>query len=115
MKLTVLEIAEVAHEVNRAYCEALGDESQVPWKEAPGWQRDSAVKGVEAHLKASLTPEQSHELWLDHKRQEGWKYGPVKDAEKKEHPCFVAYGQLPVEQRAKDFIFSAVVRALSSF
>ena len=30
-KLTLNDIARVCHEVNRAYCQALGDNSQVEW------------------------------------------------------------------------------------
>jgi hypothetical protein len=48
--MTKEEIARVAHEVNRAYCEALGDHSQPPWREAPQWQRESALHVVEMHL-----------------------------------------------------------------
>ena len=33
---------------------------------------------------------------------------PVKDSEKKEHPCFVRYEELPPAQRYKDTIFGAV-------
>jgi hypothetical protein len=44
---------------------------------------------------------------------DGWKYGPVKDPEKKEHPCFVPYDRLPTEQKAKDYIFGAVVKSLA--
>lgn len=46
-------------------------------------------------------------------RAAGWKYGPVKDPERKEHPCFVPYDGLPPEQRAKDYLFRAVVHQLS--
>jgi hypothetical protein len=46
------------------------------------------------------------------KEADGWKHGPVKDPEKKEHPCMVPYGQLPAEQRAKDYLFIAVVKAM---
>ena len=30
--------AKTAHEVNRAYCQGLGDYSQLHWEEAPDWQ-----------------------------------------------------------------------------
>lgn len=43
---------------------------------------------------------------------EGWKYGPIKDADKKEHPCMVPFADLPAAQQAKDYIFRAVVHAL---
>lgn len=107
-------LAEVCHEVNRAYCQAIGDDSQLAWKDAPDWQKLSACKGVEAHLFSDLTPEQSHSLWLEQKRQDGWKYGPEKNAELKEHPCFVPYAELPPEQRVKDYLFAAVVRTISN-
>lgn len=111
--LKVRHIARVCHAVNRAYCAALGDHSQPEWGAAPQWQRESAIKGVEFALAyPDSKPSDSHESWLAQKRAEGWKYGPVKDAEKKEHPCFVPYDQLPQEQRAKDYIFLSVVRAM---
>lgn len=109
---TVIEAcARAAHEVNRAYCLALGDDSQPSWEDAPDWQRESAIKGVEGALNGN-TPEQSHEGWLNEKRNTGWRYGPVKDTVKKTHPCFLPYDQLPPEQRMKDTLYLAVVRAV---
>ena len=46
------------------------------------------------------------------KEREGGKYGPVKDVEKREHPCFVAYDDLPQEHRVKDYLFTATVAAV---
>lgn len=101
-----IAIARVAHEINRAYCASLGDVSQPAWEDAPEWQKASALVGVDMHLaKPDATPEQSHESWLAQKTAEGWKFGPVKDAEKKEHPCCVPYAELPAEQKAKDYLF----------
>ena len=105
-------IARVCHEVNRAYCQALGDMSQPAWEDAPEWQRVSARMGVDLHLSGDFGPEASHIGWMQQKLAEGWKYGPVKDPEKKEHPCMVPFDQLPREQQAKDFIFRSVVHAL---
>lgn len=115
MRMHYSEIARVCHEVNRAYCEALGDTSQKRWEEAPEWQRQSAMNGVQFHLNnPTAGPDHSHISWLKEKEDTGWKYGPVKDEAKKEHPCFVPYEQLPVEQKAKDYIFRSIVHALSS-
>ena len=108
-------IAKVCHEANRAYCAAIGDTSQVPWEEAPDWQKQSALNGVRYHLQhPGSTPADSHQSWLAEKERDGWKHGPVKDPEKKEHPCFVPYEQLPKEQQAKYYIFLAIVRALAN-
>lgn len=107
------EIARVCHEVNRAYCQAIGDMSQAPWEQAPDWQRESAIKGVEFHVaNPDSQPSDSHSAWLTEKGDTGWSYGPVKNAETKEHPCFVPFDQLPREQQAKDYLFLAVVRSL---
>jgi len=106
------EIARVAHEVNRAYCQALGDMSQPIWEEAPQWQRDSAMLGVKLHSSGDHGPEASHASWMAQKVKEGWVYGPLKDPEHLEHPCIVPFADLPVAQQAKDFIFRAVVQAL---
>lgn len=107
------QIARVAHEANRAYCETLGDTSQVPFDAAPTWQRQSAVDGVRAIAEGRVTrPSQSHQSWLAEKDREGWKYGEVKDAEKKTHPCFVPFAELPREQQAKDHLFFGVVKSL---
>lgn len=108
------QIARVAHEVNRAYCKALGDDSQEVWELAPQWQRDSAIVGVKFHTKnPEEGPEGTHKSWAKQKISEGWFWGPVKDPEKKQHPCLVPFGELPREQQAKDFIFLAVVLALA--
>ena len=114
MKQSTIEAAaRAAHEANRAYCLAIGDGSQPSWENAPEWQKSSARNGVAGAL-AGATPEQSHESWLAEKRATGWSYGPVKDPEKKQHPCFVPYAELPPEQRRKDALFLAVVRAVAS-
>ncbi len=107
------KIAEVCHEVNKAYCEALGDKSQTDWNSAPNWQKQSAVQGVEFHIEnPEAKPSASHESWLKVKEEEGWKFGEVKNVEKKEHPCYVPYDELPVEQKAKDYIFKSIVDVL---
>jgi len=107
-------IARVCHEANRAWCAEHGDQSQPPWDAAPEWQRTSAIAGVEHALaNPDGTPRDSHESWLKHKDADGWTYGPVKDPEAKTHPCMLPYDELPPEQRAKDALFTAIVRALA--
>lgn len=112
--MQVEQIAKVCHEANRAYCENIGDNSQPTWENAPDWQKKSAVTGVQYHLdNPNSKPEDSHNSWLKEKEADGWKYGEVKNLEIKEHPCYVPYEQLPVEQQKKDYLFLGVVRALA--
>lgn len=108
--MKALSIAMICHGINAAYCASLGDDSQPTWEDAPNWQKDSVVMGVEMHLaNPNATPQDSHNSWLKQKEAEGWKYGEVKDAELKEHPCFLPYEELPQEQKSKDYLFRAVV------
>ena len=51
--------------------------------------------------------------WTQNKINDGWTYGPIKDAVNKTHPCLVPFNQLEPAQQAKDFIFKAVVNALT--
>ena len=108
------KIAAICHEANRRYCIELGDHSVPPWDEAPEWQRNSAINGVEFHLQKHVTPRQSHDNWMKEKIEDGWVYGPLKDPNKKTHPCLVPYYDLPFEQRITDYIFKNIVDAFVS-
>ena len=114
-------IAKVCHEANRAWCEVLGDMSQPRWEDAPDWQRDSAISGVRVYAEArvkGMNPdspsqyEQSHNGWLEEKLRAGWTYGPVKDPDKKQHPCMLPYSSLPIEQKLKDHLFISICAAM---
>lgn len=109
--MKIEDVARICHEVNRAYCKSIGDDSQTSWEDAPEWQKTSAMNGVVYHLDNDVTPEMSHENWRKEKMETGWIYGPIKDPEKKEHPCIVPYSELLIEQRIKDYLFKAVVDA----
>jgi hypothetical protein len=112
--MQIRNIARVAHEVNRGLCVAFGDHSQPKWNDAPKWQKESAVNGVRFVIgNPNAGPSAQHEQWLEQKRADGWKYGPVKDADAKTHPCMVPYHVLPVEQQAKDYVFRAIVLSLA--
>ena len=108
----IYECARLCHEANRAYCKMIGDHSQVAWEDCPQWQKDSAVNGVKHAIKnPDATPASMHENWMKEKLADGWKFGEVKDPEKKEHPCMVEYEKLPQSQQVKDYIFLCTVRA----
>jgi len=108
----VVQAARTAHEANRVYCQSCGDNSQLPWDQAPEWQQVSAISGVIGVLQnPDMSPEQGHSMWMAQKKVDGWVPGPVKDAEKKVHPCLLPYEDLPAHQKFKDRLFAAVVKA----
>jgi hypothetical protein len=109
----IIAAARVAHEANRAYCETLGDHSQVPFDDAPDNIQQSALDGVTAVATGAVKkPGDSHANWLAFKERDGWKYGPVKDPMVKEHPSIRPFEELDASEQMKDHLFVAVVTTL---
>ncbi|PCJ55926.1 MAG: hypothetical protein COA79_20165 [Planctomycetota bacterium] len=82
------------------------------WKDAEDWRKDSVIDGVKNIVDGIVrTPGDSHAAWMETKKEEGWEYGEVKDADNKIHPCMVEFDDLPAEQKSKDFIFLAIVKS----
>lgn len=113
--VTAEEIARIIHAANRELQILQGDPvPSPPWDEAPDYQAREAVAGVQEVIRnPDLTAEQSHELWCDRMRADGWVHGEVKDPVAKTHPTLLPWGELPAEQQLKDRLFIAVVRALA--
>jgi hypothetical protein len=121
--LTMYEIELVAaalHASWYAYAVLAKGEAGEPWATAPEWQKASCRDAARFHfdlyirgVPSSEWPELSHKNWLAFKAADGWIYGPTKDAEKKTHPCMVAYAALPESQRAKDDV--AVQASIAMF
>lgn len=116
MSIPIDKIARVCHEANRAYCTIIKDHTIPPgrpWDSETDEQRASVIAGVQAiEDNTALTPERSHQKWLEWKMSNGWVYGNVKDEKKKEHPNLLTWARLPIQEKAKDVLFQAVVRAL---
>lgn len=43
-----------------------------------------------------------HEVWSKKRMNEGWTYGPIRDDDKKTHPCLVSYEELPENEKDYD-------------
>jgi hypothetical protein len=56
----------------------------------------------------SADAEALHDDWVKAYEKMGWKYGPVRDTEKKEHPDMVPYWELGQLERDKDAVFVAL-------
>lgn len=114
MEFSKEQIAKTCHEVNRVYCESIKDYSQPKWEDAPDWQKESIMNGVEFHLNNDVSPEDSHNNWMHEKLKDGWVYGVEKNPEKKEHPCMMNYYDLSFSQRFKDILFKTIVDSLKN-
>ena len=43
-----------------------------------------------------------HDIWADQRLKDGWRFGPVRDDVKKEHPCLRPFHELPEAEQKYD-------------
>lgn len=111
-----IQTARVVHEALRAYKRTLGEPAAGGWDETSQENRDATLASVE-HVKNGLpnvTPASLHEEWMARKIEQGWRYGPVRNAATKQHPDIVPTDQLSPEALMKDEILIALVLTLES-
>lgn len=63
--------------------------------------KKSPIKDLDREMMENLA-EAAHDVWMEGKQRDGWKYGPVTDKEKKIHSCLVPYDQLSEEDKESD-------------
>ena len=44
----------------------------------------------------------AHDIWGVQRIKDGWKFGAKRDDAKKEHPCLIAYEELPDSEKTYD-------------
>ena len=75
----IINVAKICHQANKAWCEVNGDYSQPNWEDAPEWQRESAINGVNFRINnPGLGHDAMHNNWLKEKESDGWVFGEVK-------------------------------------
>jgi RyR domain len=51
--------------------------------------------------------ENAHDVWSRQRIAEGWRFGPKRNDDQKEHPCLVPYGELPESEKEYDRTMAA--------
>ena len=46
--------------------------------------------------------ENAHDVWAVQRMRQGWRFGPSRDDQAREHPCLVPYAELPESERDVD-------------
>lgn len=65
-----------------------------------------STHGVE--LPVELAPlrerlaEHAHDTWARRRFEDGWTWGHSRDDAERKHPCLVAYGELPEDEKEYD-------------
>lgn len=107
------KIAAVAYTAINRWNIDTKQEFSHPWDLMPQDYRDH-IKIVVARAFADMkTPsaKQLHERCFEDGTAAGWKYGAVVDRKLKLHPDLKPWANLTTDQRMKDHIMSAVIRA----
>lgn len=105
-------IARVAHQANRAIKEFYGEESSPSWNEFTKEGQQRGIIGVEKVIaNRKITASEIHQAWVDAMLADGWRHGPVLDTIKKLHPNLVSYEDLSDNQKLKDVVYLAIVKA----
>jgi len=107
------QAAMVAHEVIRALQIAHNEEGiALPWHDVTPDIRESCKIGVKrVYDNPDITVEELHQSWCDTKLAQGWVWGPVRNAELKQHHCLVPYADLSAHDKSKDLLFLNTVKA----
>lgn len=106
----------IVHQANKALCEVLGDDSHKDWVVTIPDIKEVTVAGiVDIVNNPDMTSKDLFENWKKDKISRGYSFGPVKDDVAKTHPSLVDYDKLPPEQRIKDVLLLAIVKAISGF
>jgi len=119
------EIAQIAHEATRVYCDlcrerydnlAEEDEGEEPGVKQPFWNQLSGrqIAIVLDIMKFHLdNPDAGdgdyHNQWMEEQIKDGWVYGEVKDREKKIDPNLVPFDELLLWERKVHALYRAVV------
>jgi hypothetical protein len=115
--LTVEQFGRLNHALRREVARIFGDGTVPPdWDDAPEWMHaDSARDARELLGNPGMMAEDGHGRWMRQKIAEGWKWGPVRDDEKKEHPSIRPFDQLPPGERLKDLLRVSLAGSLSGY
>ncbi|MBF0527144.1 MAG: AAA family ATPase [Deltaproteobacteria bacterium] len=72
----------------------------VPEEQDAGTTDDEVSAVLESLI--DVLAEEEHDLWMEHKRLQGWSYGKKRNDDDRIHPCLVPYRALNKEDQKKD-------------
>lgn len=56
----------------------------------------------ELHSLVERLAENAHEIWAERRMRDGWRYGPVRNDDRREHPSLIPYDQLDESEKEYD-------------
>jgi hypothetical protein len=56
----------------------------------------------EIHDLTEALAKNTHEVWAQERMAQGWRFGPERNDQRKEHPSLIPYEQLPEKEKVYD-------------
>jgi len=56
----------------------------------------------EIHDLTEALARNTHEVWAQERMAQGWRFGPERNDQRKEHPSLIPYEQLPEKEKVYD-------------
>ena len=56
----------------------------------------------EIHNLTEALSKNTHEVWAQERMAQGWRFGPERNDQRKEHPSLIPYEQLPEKEKVYD-------------
>jgi len=108
-----LQIARIAHEANRVYCQMTGSKSRQKWEKLSADDHHFLADGVTWVMEnLDCTPEEVHNQWVKSMLAAGWTHGGVVDRIVRTHTNLRPFDQLIEREQLKDHLYLGVVKAM---
>ena len=105
-------IARVAYDsVHSMYLTA--EEPHSAWERLGQPEQDFFLVRVRDYMQHADTPARAHEMWVDRRLEDGWRYASDVDLENKRHPALVPYTKLPEREQAVARLIANTIMALA--
>lgn len=102
----VRNAAQLAHEIKRMYCNAIGITVEDPWEKLKYTQREAVTDRVMDIIeKGDMSPKEFHDRWVNRKKNCGWKKGVTFSRTAMTDPFIAAWESLPMQVRMIDTLF----------
>lgn len=107
-------IAVTAYEAARAWRDQNEQGEGTPWDDLDSSDQEQVRQDVQFFIdRPYLGAAALHQHWCDVMKEKGWTYGSVLDADAKQDPLLMTFGQLTPQQQQVMNLRRAVITTLS--
>ena len=110
--MTITEIAELCHELNRLIARAAGNEQEPPWAEVSRDDYFKTIDRVAFFACCADSPQEYHDRWASARIKNGWKWGLDFDPVEKTDPELIPFVEMEPAYQARLLSIKLVTSSL---